>query len=505
LAARHRAAGLQGASIDGFTHELDPLELAARARIVWQRTRWPGANGRLASALVVFAAFVVRQLEYLALRIWDDGEPAAGQRLRDVQQLLDRLNAVLPHPMVRDARWLIQTAQGALTDDLGPYFEIAERAERSLDGPDRLEWHRAGAVLAGGHLRSQLRYRMWDFNQPIDAPDILAVTRNSNSMDTALLVGDLAALLEAYRDARTRGDRDAVLDLADAILQGLSADPELFLVRLDLLRPFTTIEEIFVAGGSDDTRPARLTPMGRAHADRVTRYRALIGELAGALRDDASRFDPAAVAYSPFGISYGFCADLLSTMAQSRIAGQPSYGLSLEDTFSGRHRLDDQLARARGWAALPRLEGEVEPFSHLEAWGTEIYARLMRALEARVERGEAPVASGDPTGRLYVVSADGTAGAAAHVPADAVPGAEYCFCSDPRHPSGATTAPVADILASRREGRYLASVESGGHWFAISKNVLTMETSRGRDVLLRDVPAPAVALLRLTCPDLVVG
>src|SRR5204863_7473738 len=164
---------------------------------------------------------------------------------QQIQALLDALNAApAADALVRDARWLIQTAQGPLTRRLDPYFRIAERISSSFTTSGRLEIHKAGAVLTGGHLRSQLRLRAAEADRPADDPGVLATTRNSNSMDAALLVRDLVPLLGAYG---TGNDR---LDLADAILQ-VSADPELFLTRLDLLTPSTMIEDLFIQGGVD--------------------------------------------------------------------------------------------------------------------------------------------------------------------------------------------------------------------------------------------------------------
>src|SRR5262249_15144606 len=157
--------------------ELDPLELVARAYQHWQRHRWPGRNGRLAYAWTLYAVFLLRQLEYLSLRLWDEGAHHAAFRLTDVQRLLDDLNAATPPIFARDARWLIQTAQGPLTRHLEPYFTIAERVTESLTASDRLEVHKAGARLAGGHLRSQLRYRAWSADRPIDDPELRAFMR----------------------------------------------------------------------------------------------------------------------------------------------------------------------------------------------------------------------------------------------------------------------------------------------------------------------------------------
>src|SRR5205085_2348449 len=106
------------------------------------------------------AVFLIRQLELLSLRIWDEGHDGAADRLAILQQLLDRVNTTGTGPaFVRDIRWLIQTAQGPLTAELSPYFTVASHLEGSLGRAARLETHKAGARLGAGHLRSQLRYR----------------------------------------------------------------------------------------------------------------------------------------------------------------------------------------------------------------------------------------------------------------------------------------------------------------------------------------------------------
>lgn len=249
LAARHAADGFKTVAIDRHVTELDPVELIGRAYLIWRQSRWPGRSGRLTFACAIYVVFMLRELERLSLRVWDGGEAVAGVRLSEVQHLLERLNAAPSSPVfVRDARWLVQTAQGPLTLDLAPYFTIMRAVGRSFDPATRLGLHDAGARLAGGHLRSQLRYRVWSSGRPADDPEVLAFTRNSNAMDLALLICDLVPLLEAYKAATIAAetDNDARLALADAILQGFSADPDLTVTRFDLLRPYTTLETLFV-------------------------------------------------------------------------------------------------------------------------------------------------------------------------------------------------------------------------------------------------------------------
>jgi hypothetical protein len=450
---------------------------------------------------------MLRQLENLSLRIWDAGNDQAGGCLQDIQLLLDRVNEPgTATVFVRDARWLIHTAQGPLTRHLQPYFKIARQISGSFTEPHRRELHKAGAKLAGGHLRSQRRYRMWETHLPIDDPAILAVTRNSNSMDNALLVRDLVPLLEAYKLACLEHDLEGRLDLADAILQGISADPELCLIRLDLLGPCTMIEDLFIDRGEDGH--ARYTPMCEEHLGLLHHYGELIGPLAESLREDASAFDPAQHVYSPYGITYGFSGDLLSNMAQSRLVSQPCFPLSFEDTFVSRGSLEDKLARARGWEELPAGEGERKHFEHSAEWAGQTFEILIRGLEARAFHKNEPNASG-LSGRLFVVPESDFVESLpeSSLPAGAVSAQEQCFTSDLTRglSVGATVRPKSHILTDRNEGRFLASSESDGKWFGISKVILTMFTSQGRDALITGVPSSVIEVLHLTCPNLVIA
>ena len=285
--------------------------------------------------------------------------------------------------MVRDARWLIQTAQSPLTRHVRPYFIMAGQVS-GLDEA-RLEIHKAGAVLAGGHLRSQLRHLSWRTGWAFDDPRLLALTRSSNSMDMALLVRDLAALLDAYAAACARHDGDLRLALADAILQGLSADPELLLTRLDLLEPSTMIEELFV-DRSNAAPAAACSAMGKVHREIFSRYGELVGRTAESLRQDILAFDPEHAAYSPLGIVYGFCSDLFSNMVLNTLCSPSSSDLSLEDLFISQGRLQEKRTQADEWTRLPKREGERDPFEHSTEWASQMYARLPSALEARPAR-----------------------------------------------------------------------------------------------------------------------
>jgi len=519
LHAAHLADGFEPVLLERTAHQLNPLELIVRAYGVWDRQRWPGRNGRLGYARVLYGVFMLRQLEALSLRVWDDGNERAGERLTGVQGLLDRLNsAAAPPLLIRDARWLMQTAQGPLTRHLAPYFRIADRIAASFSDRCRLEIHEAGAKLAGGHLRSQLRYRSAERGLAPDDPAVLALTRNSNSMDGALLLRDLTSLLEAYEAACQAGDRDGPAlserratreskgraDLADAILQGLSADPELFVTRLDLLGPCTAIDYLFV-----DTAAGRSvhSPMGLAHRVRVDRYAALLARLAAPLIEDAAAFEPAPDSYSPLGMAYGFSADLLSSMALETLAAPPDRGLSLEDMFVTRHRSGDKLARVRGWERLPARQGEPERFEHSAEWAASIFQRTFAALGARAARATSLNASGVPDARLFIVPRERTIESLPEgtVPDRIVPAQDHLVTSDVNRAlaTGATAFPRSQMLNDRNEGRFLAAAEIDGKWYGVSKTVLTERIGRGTDALIADVPDALIDVLRVTCGELI--
>ena len=109
----------------------------------------------------------------------------------------------------------------------------------------------------------------------------------------------------------------------------------------------------------------------------------MIARAAESLRHDAQLFDPSHAIYSPFGIVYGFCADILSNMVLNTLRFPSSTGLSLEDTFISRETLEQKRDQAQDWQRLPKGERERDPFEHSSAWAGQIFARLVTALDAR--------------------------------------------------------------------------------------------------------------------------
>jgi hypothetical protein len=323
-------------------------------------------------------------------------------------------------------------------------------------------------------------------------------------MDAALLMRDLVSLLETYQTACLGEDSDARLRLVDGIIQGLSADPELFVTRLDLLGPCTVIEDLFVEPGSDGI--VRATGMGIVHSQLLERYGQLIRATATRLREDAASLDPGRNPYSPLGMAYGFCADLLSNMALTTLLEQTAGGPSLEDIFVTHGEPERRLACARVWERLPTGRGARERLEYSADWARLVFQRTIDALELRAQ-STAPNASKRPAARLFVVRRGQTAGASgSDLPDGIVPAQEHCLTSDVNRAlsNGTTAFPKSQILTDRNEGRLLASAEIEGKWFAVSKTILTQVTGRGFDALIVDVPAPVIEVLKVTCPGLVV-
>ena len=258
LEEAHWAAGFRPRQVQGLYNDLiDPAEMMIRGFYCWQQTRWPGRNGRMHYAHTLFNLYVLRCLQFLSMRLWDavpaggkDESPgSAGGRLAEIQGVLDALWRSSPahQPViVRDARWLIPLAQSLITDALAPYFEVARQVTATLPKADVLEIQKAHVRMLGGHLTSQVRYYSTKDGVSINDRSVVLRTRTSNALDFALLVQGLVGLLRAYECALQSGDERMRLDMAGAICQGISADPELFLNRVDLLNAYTMIEHVFI-------------------------------------------------------------------------------------------------------------------------------------------------------------------------------------------------------------------------------------------------------------------
>jgi hypothetical protein len=507
LEEAHWASGFKPRDIPGLHNgPADPAEMMMRAFYLWRETRWPGRNGRVRYAHTLFNLYVIRCLELLSMRLWDAGAGGAGARLAQLQGVLDQLWKIkTPNQpvLVKDARWLIQTAQSLATDDLGAYFTVAAWIAESFSREDRIEIHRAGVRMAAGHLRSQLRYQSMKKAVSLDDKSLVLSSRDSNALDFALLIQDLVPLLEAYEHACHRDDRRNRFELADAICQGVSPDPELFLNRIELLGAYSMIEHLFITTDLDGH--AVYTPMGRRHVQLLREYEARIGRVTKALSDDCPHFAPVAGAYSPYGVLYGFSVDLIKHMALKASQADAMNRFGLEDVFVDGDATTDKLAWVSGWRKLPHLTREMERlFDYPQRFAEDVFGRIERALRRGVSGGEADASA--RTGRLFIpLSADNLRPDSKAPLISELPG-RYIRTSDEQVVAAhkAESQDELQLLSDRREGKFVVSYRTSAGWLGITKTILTDVVGAGRDVKIVGLPPAALGVLKLMCRHLVV-
>ncbi|HEX5229929.1 MAG TPA: hypothetical protein VFW44_19590 [Bryobacteraceae bacterium] len=475
LEASHWAAGFRPRPVPDLHNDLiDPAEIIIRAFFCWSETRWPGRNGRVHFAHTLFNLYVLRSLQFLSMRLWDEDPGDASRRLEQIQGVLDELWSSSPggQPViVRDARWLIPLVQSLITDDLAPYFEVARQVTETLSPADVLEIQMAHVRMLGAHLTSQIRYYSTKDGVPIDDLSIVLRTRTSNALDFALLIQGLVDLLKAYEWALQSGDERVRLEMAGAVVQGISVDPELFLNRLDLLGAYSMIEHVFIA---ERDGHIAYSPLGERHVQRLNDYHALIHRLRAPLRDDLPRFRPLEGGYSPYGIVFGLPSHLIEHMALKALQHDAETRFSLEDMFDDRDTSAAKLAWVNGWRKLPHIDREVQRlYDYPQQFAEEIYDRIGHELT---------IDSNARTGRLYLASGDD--------PAIPVLPDRYFASTD-------------QMVAARQEGHFLVSYETPGGWIALKKELLTEVLGAGRDARIVGLPAAAAQVLRLMCTGLV--
>jgi hypothetical protein len=368
---------------------------------------------------------------------------------------------------------------------LAPYLEVAQQVTETLPEADVLEIQKAQVRMLGGHLTSQIRYYCTKDDVSINDHSVLLRTRASNALDFALLVQGLVGLLKAYDRASPRGDERRRLDIAGAILQGISADPELFLNRIDLLSAYSMIEHVFIA--TDSEGHLVYSPLGERHVQLLKEYRALIDRLrTSLLRDDFPRFRPVDGGCSPYGVIFGLPSHLVEHMALKALEHDAETRFSLEDVFQD-DLFDDgdtsatKLAWVNGWRKLPHIDREAQRlFEYPQPFAEDIYSRIENELAG----------DGSRTGRLYIVS-DSKASAIPELPA------RYFVSSDRPYDR-------AQLLAGRREGHFLVSYETPGGWMALKKDLLTEVLGAGCDARIAGLPIDAAQVLRLMSTDLVI-
>jgi hypothetical protein len=508
LEEAHWAGGFRPRQVHHVYNDLiHPAEMMIRGIHCWQQTRWPGRSGRMHYAHTLFNLYVLRCLQFLSMRLWDEDPSSARTRLREIQGVLDELWSTSPADqpvIVRDARWLIPLAQSLITDELAPYFETAQQVTETLQ-EDGLEIQKAHVRMLGGHLTSQIRHYCTRDGVSINDRSVVVRTRTSNALDLALLVQDLVGLLKAYDRALGSGDERMRLDMAGAIYQGISPDPELFLNRAGMLNAYSMIEHVFIV--TDREGRVAYSPSGQRHVRMLEEYGVLINRLVKPLRDDFPRFRPVDGGLSPYGVIFGLPTNLIEHMALKTLQRGAETRFSLEDVFDdggGGDTSAAKLAWVNGWRKLPHIDPEVQQlYSYPQQFAQDIYDRIGH--EIRRRDSNAGASGSSRTGRLYIVSGDDpeTESRASAIPE--VP-ARY-FGSSDRRIAAAHKAELYDraqLLRERQEGHFLVSYETPGGWIALKKSLLAEVLGAGNDARVAGLPPGAVRVLRLMCSDLVI-
>lgn len=478
---------------------IDPVALMTRAFHCWNLTRWPGQKGRVRYAHTLFNAYLVRCLALLGMRLWDDGMTDVGQRLSQAQEVLDALWRSSPADqpvLVRNLCWLLPVAMSPTTDDLRGYFDIAAKVAATFPPAALLAAQKAAVQTGGGHLRSQLFHLARRRGVSLNEHDLLMMTRISNALDISLLMEGLATLMQAYEKAVQSGTQAERLALAAAISEGLSPDPELFINRLDLLGPYTMIEHLFIT--VDAAGQASCTAAGQRHLQLLQDYTALISRLAKPLYEDCQQQRPQPGHYSPYGALYGFSSNLLELAAFKSLQLDADTRFCMEDVFTAGGA--DKLAWVNSWRRLPHIKPEVvQQFEYPQQFVDEVHARVERELQRHV----AAVPQLKPTGKLYLTAGAALPAELSHI-ADMPPG--YVVASDAALVAAgrAEAKDQDDLLYCRLEGEFIVSYATSNGWVGVTKDVLSEIVGEGRDAALTGLPAAAIAVLALMCPQLVV-
>jgi hypothetical protein len=303
------------------------------------------------------------------------------------------------------------------------------------------------------------------------------------------------------------GDQRMRLDMAGAICQGISADPELFLNRIDLLSAYSMIEHVFIAPeAKKEARKGHVaySPLGQRHVQLLKEYGALIDRLIKPLRDDFPRFRPVDGGCSPYGVIFGLPSHLIEHMALKALQHDAETRFSLENIFDDGDADAAKLAWVNGWRKLPHIDREIQRlYDYPQQFAEDVYYRIESELRRRDSNAEA--CDGSRTGRLYIVSGndpevDSKASAIPELPS------RYFGSSDRQIVAAHKAEPYdrAQLLAGLREGHFLVSYETPGGWIALKKELLTEVLGAGRDARIVGLPLGAAQVLRLMCTDLVI-
>lgn len=278
---------------DRFNDDIIPVEVANFA----ERMIRPADHARARVAIAILLdSYFLHLLGLLALRAWDEGD--ANANLDAVTRLLGDLQGPLGsgQRFARDAEGLIVIATSHFEPDVTAYDRLLARI-RLLDPGHRLNLAITHAAVLGCHLR---------FGLEVTCAGDPEALRDDNLPDYPWLCEAMVTLLDAWVDAKERGDAAERIRISEAVLLGLMPDPEALLG--------TDPPESLL---SCEPQRARLRGLFACHRSDL-------------LQDfEAHRPDP--TAYSPFSFTFNFPHNLVKgVVVDAAFRGAP-WPLSLDD------------------------------------------------------------------------------------------------------------------------------------------------------------------------------
>ena len=287
---------------------------------------------------ILYDAYVFQLIMLLSLRIWDEGNP--DDNIQTIQSLLDELQAGPGNSgkqFVRHAPDLLTLATSLNNyADIGIYRDLIDKTKRFKVKEHRLRFSLANAKGTGSHLRSviatlylapplEINKETW---KAFFAKEEGKIHRTQNEIDYEIIVSALNNLFSRYEELLSgKVNNEERFEIAEAILDGLSADPEYFIDSPEMLRKFV----------HPSAQPA------------VDEFKTYLRKNVGSLLKDLKGFDPKRYQYSPLGqvqvVSLPFY-NLYEDVLLSLMSGE-FQKLSYEDRFTASSFLEiDRQKRA---------------------------------------------------------------------------------------------------------------------------------------------------------------
>lgn len=239
-------------------------------------------------------------LALLAMRAWDTAEP--GHNLDRVSELLRELQGEQGsgQRFADNAETLLLIGTSHYEPREEGYAKLLARA-RALPDTNRTAMALTHAQAMGSHLR---------FGYEITYAQDIAAMRADNGADYPWLGFGLTWLMEAYARMHAAGDTGPARDLiVEGIINGLTPDPEAFLVR----------------------PPASLA----AHSEEHARFGSLFDRYGADLIQEFEPKRPREQGYSPVGLFFNFSQNVLKGFVADAMLRGTASPVGLNDLFTG--------------------------------------------------------------------------------------------------------------------------------------------------------------------------